>query len=180
MVLRRDIPVERLDTGISKRPSRFDRKYHFALPATPERIRYCEHWRFVHSSLNHRCRQLTLDGRDKLSNNAALKIPSSISTAVANITEGFSFAYLQEAFVTALLSIVQMQKSDNPAEIPPSTAGSDELESNHIWQAIRKQVDILRKEMRDSRKSVEDSEKNSMMSEPRSGSAVSTGFGLGR
>lgn len=36
--------VDKLDAGISKRPSRFDRKYHFALPAMPQRIQYCEHW----------------------------------------------------------------------------------------------------------------------------------------
>ncbi|KAL8752138.1 MAG: hypothetical protein Q9199_005951 [Rusavskia elegans] len=42
-----DPPVDRLDAGIAKRPSRFDRKYHFALPAIPERIRYCDFWRFV-------------------------------------------------------------------------------------------------------------------------------------
>ena len=44
--------VDRLDAGISKRPSRFDRKYHFALPATPERMRYCEYWRFVLNTFN--------------------------------------------------------------------------------------------------------------------------------
>lgn len=48
-------PVDRLDAGISKRPSRFDRKYHFALPATPERIQYCDYWRFVSGNRNHRC-----------------------------------------------------------------------------------------------------------------------------
>ena len=35
----------KLDPSITKRPSRFDRKYHFALPATAERILYCEFWR---------------------------------------------------------------------------------------------------------------------------------------
>lgn len=51
-----DPPVDRLDAGIAKRPSRFDRKYHFALPAIPERIRYCDFWRFVVNSpheINH-------------------------------------------------------------------------------------------------------------------------------
>jgi len=48
-------PVDRLDAGISKRPSRFDRKYHFALPATPERIQYCDYWRFVSGNRDHRC-----------------------------------------------------------------------------------------------------------------------------
>lgn len=39
--------VDRLDAGIAKRPSRFDRKYHFALPAQSERTRYCDFWRLV-------------------------------------------------------------------------------------------------------------------------------------
>ena len=37
--------LDRLDPGISKRPSRFDRKYHFALPGIAERVQYCEYWR---------------------------------------------------------------------------------------------------------------------------------------
>ena len=37
--------LERLDAGISKRPSRFDRKYHFTLPAATERAQYCDYWR---------------------------------------------------------------------------------------------------------------------------------------
>ena len=117
--------------------------------------------------------------RSKLSKNSALKLPVNISTAVAEITEGFSFAYLQETFVTALLSIVQTQKADTTI-LSGSHSTSIELESSNIWQAIKKQVEILRKEMRDSKKSVEDSGKNSMLSEPRSSSAASTGFGLGR
>lgn len=35
--------LERLDAGISKRPGRFDRKYHFVLPALPERVKYCDY-----------------------------------------------------------------------------------------------------------------------------------------
>ena len=66
-------------------------------------------------------------------------------------------------------------KVDDP-EIPPA----DDLASNAIWQAISKQVQFLRKEMKDSRKSVEDAGKNSMLSDARSSSASSTGFGLSR
>ncbi|KAL9634693.1 MAG: hypothetical protein Q9164_003947 [Protoblastenia rupestris] len=161
------LEVDRLDAGISKRPSRFDRKYHFALPATPERIQYCEYW------------------RAKLQDNSSINLPPQISTAIANITEGFSFAYLQEAFVSALLSIVQkkeeaanVMKASNGAAIPDSS--SDDLDKNPVWQAIDEQVQTLRREMKDSRKSVEDSGKNSMLSDAKSNSAVSAGFGLVR
>ena len=118
--------------------------------------------------------------RSKLSKNSSLRLPTQISSAIASITEGFSFAYLQEAFVTALLSIIQTQRASS---VQPNASGistSDDLASNAVWQAISKQVQTLRKEMKDSRKSVEDAEKNSMLSDARSSSATSTGFGLSR
>ena len=37
--------VDKLDPGLSKRPSRFDRKYRFNNPSFEERVRYCEFWR---------------------------------------------------------------------------------------------------------------------------------------
>ncbi|KAG7006087.1 hypothetical protein G7Y79_00016g040720 [Physcia stellaris] len=164
--------LDKLDAGISKRPSRFDRKYHFSLPATEERIKYCEHW------------------RTKLAiSSSNLSIPPAFSSAVANITEGFSFAYLQEAFVTALLSIVR-------SRLPPAEkwecigmgSGSLEasswaeaeaglLERNPVWRAIKHQVEVLKKEMKDSRKSVEDAERNGVLSNPKTNETSSVGFG---
>lgn len=118
--------------------------------------------------------------RLKLSKNSSLKLPTEISSAVANITEGFSFAYLQEVFVTALLSIVQTRRATLVQHDTSVLATSNDLQSNEIWQALRKQVQTLRKEMKDSRKSAEDAAKNSVLSDARSSSAVSTGFGLSR
>lgn len=40
--------LDRLDPGIVKRPSRFDRKYLFDNPAVEERKTYVDYWRFVH------------------------------------------------------------------------------------------------------------------------------------
>lgn len=37
--------LDRLDTSVTKRPSRFDRKYHFQLPGEVERRAYCHYWR---------------------------------------------------------------------------------------------------------------------------------------
>ncbi|KAK8018428.1 ATPase [Apiospora marii] len=34
----------RLDPAVTKRPSRFDRKYHFKLPNEVERLAYCRYW----------------------------------------------------------------------------------------------------------------------------------------
>ena len=39
--------VDKLDPGLSKRPSRIDRKYRFSNPSYEDRIRYCEYWRCV-------------------------------------------------------------------------------------------------------------------------------------
>ena len=37
--------LEQLDPAISKRPSRFDRKYHYKMPEEDERLAYCQYWR---------------------------------------------------------------------------------------------------------------------------------------
>lgn len=37
--------LERLDAGISTRPSRFDQEYHFKVPDLGLSRRYCEMWR---------------------------------------------------------------------------------------------------------------------------------------
>ena len=79
--------LERLDPGISKRPSRFDRKYLFPDPNMEERVKYCEFW------------------RRKLDDNEDIEFPEVLCKAIAGITKGFSFAYIQEAFVAALLAI---------------------------------------------------------------------------
>ena len=74
---------ERLDPAILDRPSRFDRKFYFELPAAEERLLYARRW-------NERLRPETRLGDDLLS-------------ATAARTEGFSFAYLKELFVSALM-----------------------------------------------------------------------------
>jgi AAA+ superfamily predicted ATPase len=77
---------ERLDPSLLERPSRFDRKYHFGLPSPALRTRYIEKW------------------RDKLA--GRVKISDMIAHEIVEGTEGFSFAYLQELFVSALMRFV--------------------------------------------------------------------------
>ncbi|KAL9129775.1 MAG: hypothetical protein Q9175_007204, partial [Cornicularia normoerica] len=79
--------LDQLDPGLSRRPSRFDRKYLFPLPSEAERIMYCDYW------------------REKLKNKPSIKFPKKLSSAIASITQDFSFAYLKEAFVATLLAI---------------------------------------------------------------------------
>ncbi|HXQ74347.1 MAG TPA: AAA family ATPase, partial [Pyrinomonadaceae bacterium] len=74
---------EKLDTAILDRPSRFDRKYVFDLPAESERLAYVEKW---NSELQ-----------------AELRISEKAAAAIVKQTEGFSFAYLKELFVSSMV-----------------------------------------------------------------------------
>ncbi|KAL8814978.1 MAG: hypothetical protein Q9223_005847 [Gallowayella weberi] len=138
--------LDRLDPGIAKRPSRFDRKYHFALPAVAERTRYCDYW------------------RSKLSTNKSIDYPPSLSAAVAEITDGFSFAYLKESFITSLLvTVAAVRSGDSEREVNGTgseNADPEGLEHNALWRTISKQVETLRTEMEDSRKSAEEAALN--------------------
>lgn len=81
--------LDKLDPAISRRPSRFDRKYHFALPRLQEREAYALYW------------------RGKLTQNDTVDFPEELAGVVAALTDGFSFAYLKEVFVMALMCLVQ-------------------------------------------------------------------------
>ncbi|KAL8709466.1 MAG: hypothetical protein Q9220_005849 [cf. Caloplaca sp. 1 TL-2023] len=135
--------VDRLDPGIAKRPSRFDRKYHFALPAIEERTQYCDYW------------------RSKLSIKKAIDFPPELSRAVAELTEGFSFAYLKETFIQALLILVAAQRGGvEEVDGVGEAIGPESLRQNALWWTICKQVITLRIEMEDSRKSADEAAQN--------------------
>lgn len=80
---------EKLDPAILDRPSRFDRKFYFSLPAPAERREYVSSW------------------------NGALQEEMRLSEAgvdgLVELTEGFSFAYMKELFLSAM-----MQWLDSP------------------------------------------------------------------
>jgi ATPase family associated with various cellular activities (AAA) len=76
----------KLDPAILDRPSRFDRKYHFGLPARPERLAYIERW------------DRTLEPESRLTSGGEIE--------AADRTEGFSFAYLKELFLSSLMAWV--------------------------------------------------------------------------
>ncbi|KAG8218670.1 P-loop containing nucleoside triphosphate hydrolase protein [Butyriboletus roseoflavus] len=79
--------LDRLDPGLSNRPSRFDRKYLFDDPDYQERVLYAKYW------------------QEKLKDNDEIAFPVSLVEEVADLTQGFSFAYLKEAFVSTLVRI---------------------------------------------------------------------------
>ncbi|KIJ20334.1 hypothetical protein PAXINDRAFT_166412 [Paxillus involutus ATCC 200175] len=104
---------DRLDPALSKRPSRFDRKYLFDDPDREERALYARYW------------------QDKLKDNSEISFPDSLVNEVADMTQGFSFAYLKEAFVATLVLV--------------SNAGDDEQVDFPI--ILKNQIATLRKEL---------------------------------
>ncbi|KAJ3576183.1 hypothetical protein NP233_g605 [Leucocoprinus birnbaumii] len=104
---------DRLDPGLSSRPSRFDRKYLFDDPDAEERALYAKYW------------------QKKLSDNPELEFPDSLVESVAKMTSGFSFAYLKEAFVSTLVTL---------AGIPGDKPNFGDLLKNQIHD-LRKQLD---------------------------------------
>jgi len=74
---------EKLDPAILERPSRFDRKYTFALPAPNEREAYIAHW---NTALE-----------------PELRLSAEGLAGIVTLTEGFSFAYLKELFVSSMM-----------------------------------------------------------------------------
>ncbi|KAK4898928.1 hypothetical protein LTR27_003659 [Elasticomyces elasticus] len=119
--------LDRLDPGLSKRPSRFDRKYLFPLPNEHERTLYCEFW------------------YRKLEHNDAIIFPKKLAPAMAHITSGFSFAFLQECFVATLLILARGEDDVYAAR----SGNDDELEKYEMWRVFKQQADLLRKEVQD-------------------------------
>jgi AAA+ superfamily predicted ATPase len=74
---------ERLDPAIRERPSRFDRKYLFNLPGPAERTQYVAFW------------------NEKLQSD--LRLSKKGLLGLVEATDGFSFAYLKELFLSAMM-----------------------------------------------------------------------------
>jgi len=90
--------LDQLDPGIAKRPSRFDRKYYFPDPSLPQRAAYAKFW------------------QAKLADNEDVEFPDALCEALAKITDGFSFAYMQEAFIAALLALAGREAEEEERE----------------------------------------------------------------
>src|SRR5262245_55531018 len=74
---------EKLDPAILNRPSRFDRKYYFKLPTEQERLAYLKLW--------------------NQSAKSQVRLSEEGMKETARLTIGFSFAYLKELMLTALM-----------------------------------------------------------------------------
>jgi SpoVK/Ycf46/Vps4 family AAA+-type ATPase len=102
--------LERLDGSLSNRPSRFDRKYLFDDPDEHERRLYCGYW------------------QRKLKYKERAPFPDELADEIAKMTEGFSFAYLKEAFVSTLIHM----------------AGNNDAE---FEETLKEQVRVLKKQL---------------------------------
>ena len=147
--------LDEIDAGLSKRPSRFDRKFLFPLPSLDERTQYSNFW------------------RNKLENNPGIEFPAILSPAIAKITDGFSFAYMQEAFVAALVVIAGKRANEDGSDersVVDLDAGDDagdheddDLDLYELWREIKKQIKLLREDMDSSNPSISTSDHEDLM-----------------
>lgn len=79
---------EKLDSSILDRPSRFDRKYYFQLPADTERHAYVTKW------------NCELQYEMRLTDEGAVRLVSK--------TQNFSFAYLKELLVSSMVQWISL------------------------------------------------------------------------
>lgn len=138
--------LDELDPGLSKRPSRFDRKYLFPLPDKGERAQYGK-LGLVSNYLKMKLTSSTAQyWRNKLKNKKSIEFPGKLCDAIAGITEDFSFAYLKEAFVATLLELARNHDDDDEYDCA-SDSEDDPLDKYELWRTFKEQVKILRSEM---------------------------------
>ena len=135
--------LDRLDTSITKRPSRFDRKFHFKAPSEKERRLYCQYW------------------QSKLESNEDIDFTYEVCQAVAAATEGFTFAYLKELFVqTLLVSVSGTADHNEQAARSKEQALQDEKEAetsaikltsrlaaNPFYNTLRQKIEVLAEDL---------------------------------
>lgn len=95
---------EQLDSSILDRPSRFDRKYYFDLPRDSERCAYVAKWN----------QDLQVE----------MRVTERGAAAVVKETDGFSFAYMKELFVAAMVQWVTSGGTGSMNEVLLSQAKS--------------------------------------------------------
>lgn len=74
------------------------RHYSFKLPEEEERVLYCQYW------------------YRKLLNHPLVAFPEDLCPVIARLTDGFSFAYLKEMFITSLLILARGSTSEDTAQ----------------------------------------------------------------
>jgi transitional endoplasmic reticulum ATPase len=97
----------------------------------------------------------------KLASNKDIEFPDAMCVAVAEITDKFSFAYIQEAFVASLLAIAHRSKDsvgadavgrevdDGWIDVFDKVAIRRDLDKVLLWVEMKKQVALLREGIED-------------------------------
>lgn len=109
----------------------------FPLPNLDERVLYARYWR---------------QRLEKTNND--IDFPEKLCPSIAEITRDFSFAYMQEAFVAALLELARGE-IDMASRIEAGTEGEcgdknskeDPLDRYKLWIAMKHSVKILRRDL---------------------------------
>ena len=101
---------DRLDPAILERPSRFDRKYHFPVPIAESRSVFLARW------------------TERL--DPHLKLSADQHAIIAERTDGFSFAYLKELCLSAVLRWMKQRPRDG------------------LFPILESQLEVLRAQMR--------------------------------
>jgi SpoVK/Ycf46/Vps4 family AAA+-type ATPase len=132
---------DRLDPAILNRPSRFDRKYYFNLPAVDERRAYIVAWNNA-----GKVDSKTGTGGDWLTGEACphaeLRLSEPAIAEVVQQTENFSFAYMKELFLSATMQWMStrgMTLASEAALLNATDASMDEI--------VLEQAALLRAQM---------------------------------
>lgn len=126
--------LDRLDPAITKRPSRFDRKYHFKVPNEHDRTLYCRYW------------------HQKMADNPRIDFPDELCPILAKLTQGFSFAYLKELFVTSLLLLVRAEPLKQQEAVGPESCGSSSSTDVVVVPSLTQEENVLEKTGEDKSK----------------------------
>lgn len=110
--------LDLLDPAIAKRPSRFDRKYHFRLPNERERALYCQYW------------------FRKLVDHPLVAFSQELCPVIAKVTEGFSFAYMKELFITSLLLLARGAQHDDDDDDAAAAAAAPVSDSSSATDTV--------------------------------------------
>lgn len=112
---------EQIDPALLDRGGRFDSKYHFELPAKTERASYIKQWN---------------DDIKKSPTRLPMCLSDKGSDEIAESTDGFSFAYLKELFLSSMMRWVKT------------------AESGKMDRVMSDQVTLLKKQMTTTAKAV--------------------------
>ena len=101
-----------------------------------------------------------------MGDNPIVEFPGKLCKPIAEITSGFTFAYMQELFIASLLDIAHRGEDDSslgrnaadPTEASPDDIDEDreDLKRYRLWRAIKRTVKVLRHEIEGPEKPDED------------------------